>query len=58
MDDNHGERNNAELKDMSFKVPVQFHYEFKLEAHIAGLTMRTLLEKSFDAYKKLKALRE
>jgi len=57
MDDNPGERNNSELKDMSFKVPVEFHYEFKLEAHTAGITMRTLLERSFDAYKKLKMLR-
>ncbi|WP_287320719.1 hypothetical protein [Mesorhizobium sp.] len=41
------------IRDMSFKMSNEFHYEFKLAAHNAGITMKELLERSFDTWKRL-----
>ena len=39
------------LKDLNFKVDEAFHLEFKMTASLRRLTMKELLEASFQAWK-------
>lgn len=38
------------LQDMNFKIAPKFHRRFKMEAVLRGLSMKELLEASFQAY--------
>lgn len=40
------------LVGMTFNMPKDWHTEFKTRAVIEGISMRELLIRSFDAYKK------
>ena len=40
------------LQDMNFKVAPKFHRRFKIEASVRGVSMKELLEASFQAYLK------
>ena len=40
------------LKDLNFKVPVDFHQEFKMCAVQDGLKMNELLRVMFDHYRR------
>jgi len=40
------------MQPLNFRVPVEFHREFKAYAAVRGMKMTELLRKSFDAYKE------
>ena len=40
------------LVGMTFNMPKDWHIEFKTRAVVEGISMRELLVRSFDAYKK------
>lgn len=42
------------LAPMTFNMPKDWHFEFKMEAAALGISMKELLTMSFDAYKKAK----
>ncbi|MET4103952.1 hypothetical protein ABIE58_003400 [Roseovarius sp. MBR-78] len=42
----------AELKPLNFKVPAEFHREFKAHAAIHGVSMVELLREGFEMVKK------
>jgi hypothetical protein len=44
------------LKDMSFKVDPDFHHLFKTTASSYRLSMKELLEESFELWRKTKGL--
>lgn len=41
------------LVGMTFNMPRDWHTEFKVRAAMEGISMRELLERCFEAYKKL-----
>lgn len=44
----------ADLKPLNFKVPAEFHREFKAHAAIHGISMVELLKEGFDLVKARK----
>jgi hypothetical protein len=44
----------ADLKPLNFKVPAEFHREFKAHAAIHGVSMVDLLKEGFDLVKARK----
>lgn len=44
----------ADLKPLNFKVPAEFHREFKAHAAIHGMSMVDLLKEGFDLVKARK----
>lgn len=44
----------ADLKPLNFKVPAEFHREFKAHAAIHGISMVDLLKEGFDLVKARK----
>lgn len=42
--------NEGALQDMNFKVAPRFHRRFKIEAGLRGVSMKELLEASFQTY--------
>jgi predicted HicB family RNase H-like nuclease len=41
---------SVSLRDLNFKVEPKFHRNFKLVAALRGMTMKELLEKSFECW--------
>jgi len=50
--DNLSRSEAADLKPLNFKVPAEFHREFKAHAAIHGLSMVEFLREGFEMVKK------
>lgn len=48
------ETNGSEFRDLNFKVTPDFHRHYKVTASASGISMKQLLEQSFDAWIDMK----